>query len=530
MESKTDGPRATAPEKPTAREKAKAPIEAPDSGTEDASQDQSLLLQDPQERYNSAKESFDALMERDFPDFAVDQYAAEKAAAEGVEVETLSSKFLDGVRAVPSRLDVTGDGKVGLDDAAVVLGKTGEKVSHKAKEAAEKLAALGDREITDVTADIGHRAAALGDRVARAGDKVRHFDYGGALGSAAKKAKRVARSVDGDTFKHSGLTALKIGKTASGVQGLQDRREAKEIKTVSQEYVEAAEALTEQRRIELNDRIEEFGALRLQALGDTLGRFLIILEKLKQRNKEKEYELLDGLGIDTKTLDAMGALDMTVSESLRVTATTGALGVAAVLGTPALVTGAVTAFATASTGTAISTLSGAAASNAVLAWLGGGSIAAGGGGMAAGSVVLVGITAGATAGVALLSAGLLTSTHYARKLTDAKTYQKDVALGVANLENAWLTMDTVGDRVDELSDVTEELRIRTVAKLDQLEALVPTFDAKNQEDATVFNQAGRLVKTMVELAQVPLLGEQGELTEESMTMTVRVKKVLNTEV
>ena len=311
---------------------------------------------------------------------------------------------------------------------------------------------------------------------------------------------------------------------------MQDRREAKEIKTISQEYVEAAEALTEQRRIELNDRIEEFGALRLQALGDTLGRFLIILEKLKQRNKEKEYELLDGLGIDTKTLDAMGALDMTVSESLKVTATTGALGVAAVLGTPALVTGAVTAFATASTGTAISTLSGAAASNAVLAWLGGGSIAAGGGGMAAGSVVLVGITAGATAGVALLSAGLLTSTHYARKLTDAKTYQKDVALGVANLENAWLTMDAVGDRVDELSDVTEELRIRTVAKLDQLEALVPTFDAKNQEDATVFNQVGRLVKTMVELAQVPLLGDQGELTEESMTMTVRVKKVLNTEV
>lgn len=334
MESKTDGPRATAPEEPTAREKTKAPIEAADSGREDAPQDQSLLLQDPQERYNSAKESFDALMEHDFPDFAVDQYAAEKAAAEGVEVETLSSKFLDGVRAVPSKLDVTGDGKVGLDDAAAFLGKAGEKVSHKAKETAEKLAALGEREITDVTADIGHKAAALGDRVARAGDKVRHFDYGGALGNAAKKAKRAAQSVDGDTFKRSGLTALKIGKTASGVQGFEDRREAKEIKMVSQEYVEAAEALTEQRRIELNDRIEEFGALRLQALSDTLGRFLIILEKLKQRNKEKEYELLDGLGIDTKTLDAMGALDMTVSESLKVTATTGALGVAAVLGAP----------------------------------------------------------------------------------------------------------------------------------------------------------------------------------------------------
>ena len=42
----------------------------------------------------------------------------------------------------------------------------------------------------------------------------------------------------------------------------------------------------------------------------------------------------------------------------------------------------------ASTGTLISTLSGAAASNATLAWLGGGSLAAGGGGIAAGTMVL----------------------------------------------------------------------------------------------------------------------------------------------
>lgn len=45
-------------------------------------------------------------------------------------------------------------------------------------------------------------------------------------------------------------------------------------------------------------------------------------------------------------------------------------------------------FGTASTGTAISTLSGAAATQASLAWLGGGALAAGGGGTAAGSALL----------------------------------------------------------------------------------------------------------------------------------------------
>lgn len=47
-----------------------------------------------------------------------------------------------------------------------------------------------------------------------------------------------------------------------------------------------------------------------------------------------------------------------------------------------------TTFGTASTGTAISTLSGAAATNAAIAWLGGGAAAAGGGGMAAGNALL----------------------------------------------------------------------------------------------------------------------------------------------
>ena len=53
-------------------------------------------------------------------------------------------------------------------------------------------------------------------------------------------------------------------------------------------------------------------------------------------------------------------------------------------------TSLVAAFGTCGTGTAISTLSGAAANNAILAWLGGGSVASGGGGTAAGAVVLGG--------------------------------------------------------------------------------------------------------------------------------------------
>lgn len=56
--------------------------------------------------------------------------------------------------------------------------------------------------------------------------------------------------------------------------------------------------------------------------------------------------------------------------------------------------GAAGVFATASTGTAIASLSGAAATNATLAFFGGGSLAAGGLGIAGGTAVLGGLVAG----------------------------------------------------------------------------------------------------------------------------------------
>lgn len=476
------------------------------------------LLIELTERFQAAQDIFQAVMENDFPDFTVESYAEEKALAEGIERETLSQKIWSEAKTFPSRLDLTGDGKVGIDDAKIAA----KHVTGSARKAWGKVTDI-DRE--DVAEAVGGAKSA----VSKAGKKVIDFDYRGKLGRTTKRIQESARSVDSEVYRASGKTLVKLGKTASGVQGLQDRQEAVALKKVAEEYVEAAEALTEERRVLLYDSIEKFGALRLESLRETLGLFLQILRELNQQNRVNEYELLDSIGIDTKRLESMTTLDMTVSQSLRATATTGVLGVAAVLGTPALVTGTVAALATASTGTAISTLSGAAASNAVLAWLGGGSLAVGGGGMAAGSVVLAGITVGATAGVTILAAGIVVSTHYAKKLTEAKSYQKEAALAVAGLENAWLVMDGISSRVDELAMVTSELRGRIMPLLVELEGLVPTFDASNSDHASLFNQAGLLVKTMVEVAQVPLFGDDGELTEESMTISTRVRKVLNTE-
>ncbi len=92
-----------------------------------------------------------------------------------------------------------------------------------------------------------------------------------------------------------------------------------------------------------------------------------------------------------------------------------------------------TTFGTASTGTAISTLSGIAAQNAALAWLGGGALTAGGGGMAAGNALLAmaGPVGWSIAGATLLTSIVL----FAKKRTKLnKQKNEEIELVKRNTE------------------------------------------------------------------------------------------------
>lgn len=73
-------------------------------------------------------------------------------------------------------------------------------------------------------------------------------------------------------------------------------------------------------------------------------------------------------------------------------------------------------FASASTGTAIASLSGVAATNATLAWFGGGALTAGGLGMAGGTLVLGGIVVGPV----LAAAGLIMNAKADENLASAE--------------------------------------------------------------------------------------------------------------
>lgn len=102
-------------------------------------------------------------------------------------------------------------------------------------------------------------------------------------------------------------------------------------------------------------------------------------------------------------------------------AAAGALGSAATFGL-------VATFGAASTGTAIASLSGAAATNATLAWIGGGTLAAGGGGVAAGATILTG-------GTALIAIGVGAGVMYLYNAGDETTERERVNYLLTQVQN-----------------------------------------------------------------------------------------------
>lgn len=128
---------------------------------------------------------------------------------------------------------------------------------------------------------------------------------------------------------------------------------------------------------------------RVKAIGAALTRakyFLERSERLIQQNVQDKSGLV--VCVTSQALERVGRFNSGFNSAINVGAGSIAGGSLAV-GSWALVT----TLGSASTGVAISGLSGVAATNATLAWFGGGALAAGGAGMAGGAAVLGGLFA-----------------------------------------------------------------------------------------------------------------------------------------
>jgi mannitol/fructose-specific phosphotransferase system IIA component len=97
----------------------------------------------------------------------------------------------------------------------------------------------------------------------------------------------------------------------------------------------------------------------------------------------------------------------------------------------------------------------------------------------------------------------------------------------AKMELGWTVLENVNKRALELQDVTLQLKERCIQGLEQLADIMIGFDAQNTEHLKIFQQTAILIKSMSELAQVPVMDEEGNVSEMSGIVKGNVLSVLN---
>ena len=184
-------------------------------------------------------------------------------------------------------------------------------------------------------------------------------------------------------------------------------------------------------------------------------------------------------------------------------------GVAVVTLGPTVAMGVATTFGVASTGTAISALSGAAATNAALAWLGGGALAAGGGGMAAGSafLALAGPIGWAIAGLSIIASGLMFFKTKGDKERLENIYARISNRDVKTYE---LAIVELSERIKRIIDETGKLE----TAIKKIETFGTDYIQMTEEQQYELGAYVNLMEASTMLLVNPILGLQPKFSEQ----------------
>lgn len=335
--------------------------------------------------------------------------------------------------------------------------------------------------------------------------------------------RQKSAEISANVSKHT----VKGLRVVTGIQAIHDRKASISTKAEADQLKADIEKINTELREEMNQSLSSFGEYRLVALKNTVGRFLNCLDKLNQRAKAKDYEFLLSIDLPLESVKELQEIDMKASDAIKTLAIGGGGAALAVAATPTIVTTAVGYLATASTGTAIASLSGAAKVSATMAWLGGGATLTGGGGVAAGTAVLGALAATAATGVAVVAIGSLASAFYSRKYTEAEQYLADIKQWAAETESGWEVIKGIKARVDELQQLTMDLESCAMKSLDELEGILGVFDKNNNEHVKTFQQSALLVKSMSELAQTSVLDENGNFNDRVTIVADNTRRITN---
>ena len=306
---------------------------------------------------------------------------------------------------------------------------------------------------------------------------------------------------------------LGIGK---GVKAGIDANKANQLNRSATEIVEASTDLLNKQRKACDTSLQALGEEKLFILNSSMASFLDAFTKIKNVDFQDSvgFDELKDLHIDKGDFeDLQGLVRFAGSVAGGALVAFGAYGAAQAL-------------ACASTGTAISALSGVAATNATLAFFGGGSLAAGGLGVAGGTAVLGGLVAGP----ALMVMGFIAGAAANKELEKAKTNKQEAIQVAEQLDAASLQCETIRRRTYMFYNLLARLDSKFVPLIYKMEDIINAegddYRAYSAESKKVIASCASVAVSIKTVLDTPLLTDDGLLTRESETVITSTSKQL----
>ena len=299
--------------------------------------------------------------------------------------------------------------------------------------------------------------------------------------------------------------AAGVGEIAKGgSQVLKANSTMKELQVQHQQNL----ARLEKRNKECVRDMDKLGRKELEIL-KSFQEFSTVFEKIKNR---PEFAKIQKQGICLPQYDGEELKKASVGANTLLGGLGGAAaGTAGGFAASGAATAVVMALGTASTGVPIASLSGAAATNATLAALGGGSLAAGGGGMALGTTVL----GAATLGVGLLIGGVIFGITGGKISSDAKKAQKDIEKETQQTEeicNYLLDLQGTANRYGRKLDEVGSMYYEHMEKLKWMVVMQgrADWDWYTEPEKQLVNNTVLLVKLLYDMCKVELVQKSEE--------------------
>lgn len=294
------------------------------------------------------------------------------------------------------------------------------------------------------------------------------------------------------------------GIAKGGSQVLKANSTMKELQVQHQQNL----ARLEKRNKECVRDMDKLGRKELEIL-KSFQEFSTVFEKIKNR---PEFAKIQKQSICLPQYDGEELKKASVGANTLLGGLGGAAaGTAGGFAASGAATAVVMALGTASTGVPIASLSGAAATNATLAALGGGSLAAGGGGMALGTTVL----GAATLGVGLLIGGVIFGIAGGKISSDAKKAQKEIEKETQQTEeicNYLLDLQGTANRYGRKLDEVGSMYHEHMEKLKWMVVMQgrADWDWYTEPEKQLVNNTALLVKLLYDMCKVELVQKSEE--------------------